>query len=79
MSGGVGITARQIAVIQEVARGASNQEIAIKMHVTKSGVKNLLSELYSKLGIGGDYNYTYTQKRVVLAILAWKLGLVEQK
>jgi DNA-binding CsgD family transcriptional regulator len=46
----LGISARELAVLQEVAAGRSNKEIARALAVSPNTVKTHLSRLFEKLG-----------------------------
>jgi DNA-binding CsgD family transcriptional regulator len=46
----LGISARELAVLQEVVAGHSNKEIAARLHIAPSTVKTHLARLYDKLG-----------------------------
>jgi len=48
----VSLSAREIEVLQLVAEGASNGEIAARLHVTDATVKSHLVHVFSKLGVG---------------------------
>jgi two-component system nitrate/nitrite response regulator NarL len=54
------LTARELMVAQQVARGASNQEIAIALDISERTVKAHLSSAFDKLGV---------RDRVQLALL----------
>ena len=47
----LGITKREYAVLEEMARGQSNKEIADKLHVSPNTVKTHISRLYEKLEV----------------------------
>ena len=47
----LGISQRELDVLQELANGLSNKEIAEKLFVSESTVKTHVSNLYSKLGV----------------------------
>ncbi|TDD34834.1 response regulator transcription factor [Nonomuraea terrae] len=63
------LTARQREVLAELATGASNAEIARRLHLTDGTVKQYLRGLFERLG---------TENRVQAAILAHEAGLPEQ-
>jgi len=46
------LSAREIEVLQLVAEGASNGDIAARLHVTDATVKSHLVHVFSKLGVG---------------------------
>jgi ATP/maltotriose-dependent transcriptional regulator MalT len=48
----VSLSAREIEVLQLVAEGASNGDIAARLHVTDATVKSHLVHVFSKLGVG---------------------------
>ena len=45
------LSAREIDVLMLVARGASNQDVAEKLHVSTATVKSHLIQIYQKLGV----------------------------
>ena len=45
----LGISARELAVLQQVAEGRSNKEIAARLHIAPSTVKTHLARVYEKL------------------------------
>jgi len=45
------LSAREIDVLLLVARGASNQDVAEKLHVSTATVKSHLIQIYQKLGV----------------------------
>ncbi len=59
------LTTREIEVVQLVLRGLSNAQIATHLGIQLQTVKNLLSTLYSKLGVA---------TRLQLAVLALRTG-----
>ena len=46
----LGVSARELRVLQELATGRSNKEIAARLHVSPNTVKTHVSRLYEKLG-----------------------------
>jgi DNA-binding NarL/FixJ family response regulator len=46
----LGISAREVAVLREIAAGHSNKEIAARLHVSPNTVKTHVARLYEKLG-----------------------------
>ncbi|MGR2752040.1 LuxR C-terminal-related transcriptional regulator [Agromyces arachidis] len=48
---GLPLTAREIEVLQQVARGITNREIASEMHLSEKTVARHLSNIFTKLGI----------------------------
>ena len=49
--GNQALSAREIDVLLLVARGASNQDVAEKLHVSTATVKSHLIQIYQKLGV----------------------------
>jgi DNA-binding NarL/FixJ family response regulator len=49
----VGLTPREAEVLQAVATGASNAEVAAQLHIASSTVKKYLDNIYAKLGVSG--------------------------
>jgi DNA-binding NarL/FixJ family response regulator len=60
------LTAREQDVVREVARGLTNQEIAVALHMSLSTVKTHLTSVLGKLG---------ARNRVEIASWAWRAGL----
>ena len=46
----LGISARELAVLHELAAGRSNKEIAARLHVSPNTVKTHVARLFEKLG-----------------------------
>jgi len=46
----LGISPRELAVLQEIAAGRSNKEIAAQLHVSPNTVKTHAARLFEKLG-----------------------------
>ena len=46
----LGISARELAVLGEIAAGHSNKEIAARLHVSPNTVKTHVARLFEKLG-----------------------------
>lgn len=46
-----GLTAREVEVLQMVARGASNREIAAKLVLSEKTVRNHVERVYTKIGV----------------------------
>lgn len=47
----VSLSAREIEVLRLVARGASNADVAARLHITDATVKSHLAHVFSKLGV----------------------------
>ena len=47
------LTEREKEVLQELAKGGTNKEIARKLYLTEGTVKNYISNIYSKLDVSG--------------------------
>ena len=62
-----GLTARELDIVREVARGLTNIEVAAELYVTVSTVKTHLARVQEKLG---------ARNRVEVAIWAHRSGLV---
>ncbi|MEU3307011.1 response regulator [Nocardiopsis sp. NPDC055551] len=62
-----GLTARELDIVREVARGLTNTEVAAELYVTVSTVKTHLARVQEKLG---------ARNRVEIAIWAHRNGLV---
>ena len=63
----LGISARELDVLREIAAGRSNKEIAARLHVAPSTVKTHVARLFEKLG---------ARRRTDAMIKARELGLV---
>lgn len=48
--GSLGISPRELTVLQELAAGRSNKEIAAELHISPNTVKTHVSRLFEKLG-----------------------------
>ncbi|MBF4593347.1 response regulator transcription factor [Curtobacterium flaccumfaciens] len=46
------LSAREIEVLRRVAEGASNLDVAARLHITDATVKSHLVHVFSKLGVG---------------------------
>ena len=64
-----GLTEREIAILQALARGLSNEQIAKEMWVARQTVKFHLTNVYRKLGV---------KSRTEAIHRAYQLGLVER-
>jgi DNA-binding NarL/FixJ family response regulator len=64
------LTPREIEVLEEVVKGASNKEIADSLHVTENTVKIHLRNILEKL---------HVQNRIQAAVHAVRKGLIEEK
>lgn len=62
------LSAKEREVLQLLAMGKINEEIAEETHYSLSMVKNILQRIFNKLGVSN---------RIQAAILAYKYGLVE--
>jgi two-component system, NarL family, nitrate/nitrite response regulator NarL len=65
-----GLTPRQLTILQEVAEGATNRDIATLMHTREDTVKHHLSSIYDKCGVSN---------RVELAMFAVNHGLLKRE
>jgi DNA-binding NarL/FixJ family response regulator len=63
------LTAREIEVLNEIAAGATNTEIAAKLYMAEGTVKTHIGRLLSKLQI---------RDRVGLVLFAYEVGLVDR-
>jgi DNA-binding NarL/FixJ family response regulator len=63
----VELTPRELDVLQHIALGQNNAEIAESLHVTKETVKTRVRNILDKLG---------ARDRTQAAVLAYELGLV---
>lgn len=61
-----GLTQRELLIIEEIARGLSNKEIAEKMFLTEGTIKNNITTILSKLSL---------RDRTQIAIFAFKNNL----
>ncbi|HET9408044.1 MAG TPA: response regulator transcription factor [Candidatus Sulfotelmatobacter sp.] len=51
ISGGSGLTSREIEIVAAIRAGSSNREIGLKLSISEETVKRHLSNIYSKLGV----------------------------
>lgn len=54
-----GLTERELEVLEELAKGSSNREIARKLFLTEGTVKNYISNIYSKLEVTGRHKAVF--------------------
>jgi len=57
-----GLTDREIEVLEVLAHGATNREIARKLFLTEGTVKNYISSIYSKLEVTGRQKAVFKAK-----------------
>ena len=62
------LTEREVDVLREVVRGASNSEIADRLYISETTVKTHVNHILSKLGV---------RDRIQAVVLAYDVGLVE--
>ena len=62
------LTEREVDVLREVVRGASNSEIAERLYISETTVKTHVNHILSKLGV---------RDRIQAVVLAYDHGLVE--
>jgi DNA-binding NarL/FixJ family response regulator len=62
------LTDREVDVLREVVRGASNSEIAERLYISETTVKTHVNHILSKLGV---------RDRIQAVVLAYDHGLVE--
>jgi len=63
-----GLSERELEVVRLVARGLTNAEAALELHLSEATVKTYLSRLMTKLAV---------RDRVQVAVLAYESGLVQ--
>ncbi|MEH6957782.1 response regulator transcription factor [Neobacillus drentensis] len=54
-----GLTEREIEVLEQLAKGSSNREIARKLFLTEGTVNNYISNIYSKLEVTGRHKAVF--------------------
>jgi DNA-binding NarL/FixJ family response regulator len=64
------LTAREQEILQEIARGQSNAQIALALHLAEQTVRNYTSRIYEKLGISS---------RAEAIIWAYQNGMVSDE
>jgi len=62
------LSGREIEVVQAIARGRTNTEVAAELFISLSTVKSHLASIHNKLGV---------RNRVEIAGWAWETGLVQ--
>jgi DNA-binding NarL/FixJ family response regulator len=62
----LGLSEREVAVLRELGRGASNKEIGVALSIAEGTVKNHVTNIFTKLGV---------QDRTQAALKARELGL----
>ena len=62
------LTEREVDVLREVVRGASNAEIADRLYISETTVKTHVNHILSKLGV---------RDRIQAVVMAYDYGLVE--
>ena len=67
----VGLSPRELEVVQGMSAGLSNKQIAYGLHVAEHTIKNHTANIYQKFGLDGGAG-----SRLLTVLLAHKLGLV---
>jgi len=62
------LSGREIEVVQAIAKGRTNTEIAAELFISLSTVKSHLTSIHNKLGV---------RNRVEIAAWAWETGLIQ--
>lgn len=65
-----GLTPRELAILKQVAKGASNRDIGISLYISEKTVKNHLSKIFRKMEV---------DDRTQAALKAVKLKLIDQE
>lgn len=65
-----GLTQRELEIVSLIARGKSNKDIAAKLYISEKTVKNHVSNILKKMGLGD---------RTQVAIYALQKGLISSK
>ena len=60
------LTARELEVLAELARGASNAAIAESLFLTKSAIEKHINAIFSKLGIAGAHDVSQRVKATLM-------------
>ena len=63
------LSPREIEVLQGLASGLANKEIALELQISAQTARNHISRIYQKLGVSG---------RAEAAVQAVRLGLIKQ-
>ena len=61
------LTERELAVLQLLAAGLNNQEIASELHLSKGTVRNHISAVYRKLEVNDR-----TQAALIAIVMVWQ-------
>jgi DNA-binding NarL/FixJ family response regulator len=65
-----GLTSRQLEIVELVAAGLTNAEIAKKLHISEHTVKHHVTQVFNKTGVSA---------RLELALLATQHGLIDPR